>query len=171
MTLSEQQIKIAIKLLDLLCKTKQLDAKQAYSFFDSKSDAEYVCTVLKKRQLLIATFVGENDICALTVNENTCNAIKLLKKELKKDKKSVLLTNLTLISLIVSVVLNIGLIGNRFLKSDDSSKLKANLDTCMIRESNLNHVVDSLSLQNRNLQDKAIKLETEIVKLKQKDQN
>ncbi len=173
MELTKQQIERANKLLDLLCQSGHLGAEKAYSLFDSKSDAEYVCTVLEKKELLYVAWVEPNDIYALRINENTCNAVetKLLNKELSKDKKSMFSINLNLIFLIVSLVLNILLIGNHFLKSDDPSKLKANLDSCMIRESKLNYVVDSLSVQNHNLQDKVIKLETEIVQLKQKGQN
>lgn len=173
MQFTKQQIKRANKLLDELCKHRDLGAEQVYAIFDSKREAEDICTILQKKELLFAMWAEGHEIVVLRSNENTRIAVEtnLLVKEFKKDKKSAFLTNLTLISLIVSVVLNIGLIGSRFLKSDDSSKSKANLDACMIRESKLNHAVDSLSVQNHNLQDKATKLETEIVQLKQKIQN
>ena len=89
MTLTEQQTKRASKLLDLLCKAGQLNAEQAYAIFDSKSDAEYVCTVLEEKQLLYATWVDPNDICALTSNDKTCNAVEtnLLDKELIQQVK------------------------------------------------------------------------------------
>lgn len=89
MTLTEQQTERANKLLDLLCKAGHLSAEQAYSVFDSKGDAEYVCTVLEKKQLLYAAWVDPNDICLLRINENTCNAVetKLLDKALTQQAK------------------------------------------------------------------------------------
>ena len=89
MKLTEQQIKRANKLLDLLCRAGLLSSDQAYSVFDSKSDAEYVCAVLEKKQLLYATWVDPNDIWVLRINENTCNAVanNLLDKELIQQAK------------------------------------------------------------------------------------
>lgn len=170
--LTKQQIQRANKLLDLLCKSGQIDGSKMYPLFKSKSDAEYVCSFLESEKLLSTIHAGPG-IAKLDRTEKTCDCIEndRLMKEFRKDRKSVFSGNLTLISLIVSVVLNIGLIGNRFLTSGDPSKSRANLDAGVIRESKLNHVVDSLSVQNHNLQDKVIKLETEIVQLKQKDQN
>lgn len=161
MQLTKQQIKKANKLLKALCETEFINGEKVYPFFDSKKEAEYICSVLEERQLLIAHWYDGNRITRLASNENTCNAVEtnLLDKELSKDKKSIFSINLTLISLIVSVILNILLIGNQFRKSDDSSKLKANLDTCVIRESKLNQVVDSLISENHKLQEqvKALK--------------
>ena len=161
MQLTKQQIKKANKLLKALCETEFINGEKVYPFFDSEKEAEYICSVLEERQLLIAHWYDSNRITRLASNENTCNAVEtnLLDKELSKDKKSIFSINLTLISLIVSVILNILLIGNQFRKSDDSSKLKANLDTCVIRESKLNQVVDSLISENHKLQEqvKALK--------------
>lgn len=89
MTLTEQQTKRANKLLDELCKNRDLGAKQVYSLFDSKSEAEYVCTDLAKRQLLIAHWGEGHEVYALLCNEKTCNAVEtnLLDRELMKQAK------------------------------------------------------------------------------------
>jgi hypothetical protein len=84
MTLTEQQIKKANILLDELCKNRELEAEQVYSIFDSKTDAEYVCTVLEKKELLHAAWVEGHEIFAIRVTVGTCNAVanSLLDKEL-----------------------------------------------------------------------------------------
>lgn len=100
MTLTEQQTKRANKLLEQLCKNRILVAEQVYAIFDSKSDAEYVCTVLEKKQLLYASWDDPNDICVLRINENTCNAVetnlldKVLIQQAKLDSKEQLETEI-----------------------------------------------------------------------------
>jgi len=88
MTLTEQQTKRANELLDLLCEAGDLSGEQAYSLFDSKSDAECVCSVLEKEQLLSIFWVGKI-IDILSRNKNTCNAVvtNLLDKELIQQAK------------------------------------------------------------------------------------
>lgn len=167
-TLTKEQIKKANILLDQMCKNRVLGTEQAYAIFDSKIDAEYVCTTLETKQLLTVQWATGHQIATLRSNENTRNAVEtnLLDKEFSSKKKSIYSVNLNLIFLIVSVILNIGLIGIQFRKPDDSSKLKANLEACNIRELKLTHLVDSLSLKNHNLQNKVIELEKEAVQLK-----
>jgi hypothetical protein len=89
MTLTEQQTKRANKLLDLLCEVGDLNGIEAYSLFDSKNDAVYVCSVLEKERLLSIFWVDGKIIDILSRNENTCNAVatNLLDKELIQQAK------------------------------------------------------------------------------------
>jgi hypothetical protein len=89
MKLTNHQIKRANKLLDQLCKNRDLGAEQAYAIFDSKSEAEYVCTELAKENFLFAHWSEGHEIYALLSNENTCNAVEnnLLDKELIQQAK------------------------------------------------------------------------------------
>ena len=173
MQLTKQQIKKANKLLKALCETEFINGEKVYPFFDSEKEAEYICSVLEERQLLIAHWYESNKITRLASNEYTCNAVatNLLDKEFSKDKKSMFSNNLTFISLLVSVVLNILLIGNQFRKSNDPLKLKANLDACMIRELKLNHIVDSLNLIGQKSEEKIQAMKKEVMQLKEKIQN
>lgn len=125
MELSKSQIKKANKLLKLLCKLKHLVGNEVYPLFDSITDAVYICSALEEKLFLIVEWKEGKKIAILTSNENTCNAVtnNLLDKEFKKGKKSMFSANLNLIFLIVSVILNIVLIGSHFQKSDDPSKL------------------------------------------------
>lgn len=84
MTLNEQQTNRANKLLDELCKNRELEAEQVYAIFDSKTDAEYVCTVLEKKELLHAAWVEGHEILAIRITVKTCNAVEnnLLDREL-----------------------------------------------------------------------------------------
>ena len=89
MKLTEQQTKRANKLLDLLCEAGDLNGEEAYYLFDSKSDAEYVCSVLEKERLLSILWVDGKIIDILSRNENTCNAVvtNLLDKNLMQQAK------------------------------------------------------------------------------------
>jgi len=89
MQLTSEQTKRANKLLDLLCEVGDLNGVEAYSLFDSKSDAEYVCSVLEKERLLSIFWVDGKIIDILSRNENTCNAVvtNLLDKELIQQAK------------------------------------------------------------------------------------
>jgi hypothetical protein len=89
MTLTEQQIKRANKLLDELCKNEHLNAEDVYPLFDTEKDAEYVCSILAKRDLIIAHWYEGDKIAIIVSNENTCNAVEnnLLDNELIRQAK------------------------------------------------------------------------------------
>lgn len=162
MSLNKQQTPKAKKLLDELCKTGNLDAEQVYPLFDSENETEFVCAFLEETNFLKIIPSGNGTrIIRLISTENTCNCVKnnLLDKEFRDTKKLAFTADVKLIGLIISVILNICLIGNLFLKSDDSLKLKPNLDTCVTRESKLNHVVDSITIENQKLQNQVKNLE------------
>jgi hypothetical protein len=90
MTLTEQQTQKANKLLDELCKSGHLDAENVYPLFDTERDAEYVCSILERKELIIAHWNDGNKIALIVSNEDTCNAVdnKLLDKELVRQAKS-----------------------------------------------------------------------------------
>ena len=169
MQLTNKQIKKANKLLDLLCKSKQIEGEKVYPLFESNVDAEYVCSELEKEQLLKVIRYTDNGIAKLLSSDKTCDCVEnnRLDKESSSANRNVLNSKLNIFFLIVSLILNIILIGNNFLKSENHNQSKDNLDDCKIHESKLNHVIDSLTLDSRKLQDKVTTLEKEVKQLRQ----
>jgi hypothetical protein len=88
MKLTEQQTKIANNLLDLVCKSKQIDGQNMYSLFESRSDAEYVCSILESNKLLRVNRVDQG-ITSLLYTELTCDCVAndRLTKELMQQEQ------------------------------------------------------------------------------------
>jgi hypothetical protein len=162
MKLTKQQIKTANKLLRLLCKTGHIDAENVYPLFDTESDAEYVCTLLEKEQIIIAHWYSGHKIAILIRNENTCDCVenKRLDKQFSSEKRTVLNSKLNIVVAIISIIsaisgFGVGVLVSHSPESIEYSTIKTNLDDCIIRESKLNHVVDSLKNENKRLSEKA----------------
>jgi hypothetical protein len=161
MKLTKQQIKTANKLIGLLCKDGQLDAENVYPLFDTESDAEYVCTILEKEHIIIAHWYSGHKIAILVRNENTCDCIenKRLDKQFSSEKRTVLSSKLNIIVAVISIIsaisgFGVGVLISHSPESIEYSTIKANLDACTIRESKLNHDVDSLKNENKRLSEK-----------------
>ncbi len=161
MKLTKQQIKTANKLLDKLCKAEHLDAEEVYPLFGTERDAEYICSVLEKEDLIIAHWYEGNKIAIIVSNENTCDCVenKRLNKEFSSEKRTVLSSKLNIIVAIFSIIsaisgFGVGVLVSHSPESSEYSTIKANLDDCIIRESKLNHVVDSLKNENKILLEK-----------------
>lgn len=83
MVLNKEQAKKAIELLKLLCKDESLNNKQIDSFFDNnRNEAITICKELEKRNFLKAIWLDGDKIAKISSDEKTCNATKILSKEI-----------------------------------------------------------------------------------------
>lgn len=120
-----------------------------------------MCSELANEEFLIAEWNEGQVISILSRSKNTCNAVvnKLLDKELSSEKRIILSSKLNIIVAILSIVsaivgFGVGVLVSHSPKTNDLSTIKANLDACENRVSNLNHVVDSLRNENKILLEK-----------------
>jgi len=92
--LTKEQSEKADYLLEIVCNSDSaLGSSVVYDLFDSKEDAIYVFSILKKLNLISIISETENDpLYLFGFNENTCHFLKqggFLKKYINKDIKQV----------------------------------------------------------------------------------
>lgn len=163
--LNKEQIKKANKLLELLCKSGSLGNEKILSFFDYKDEAETICSLLEKKDLL-SLMEADQGIIQVSKNNNTCNAFEnnLLLKEFNKQKRNILNSKFGIILSIVSIV---SILLNMTL-GVWSFQLKANLSVVENRDASLRISLDSMQVENKLLTDKLKDCTTELQLLQAK---